>query len=230
MSTLSDTTPPAAILENLFLPPEALDALAAGREWELTPDSIEGADADVYWCDDCRTHHMNWSVWGLRLDADGTLYETLTLVDSDGNWEFSEEFPYGEFDHDEEREATRARWRSYAEHVVRTGRDPVGEFSMGSRKTVTATYVAQFNNSIVGPKVIRVRPAKGKYVPLADAPPDVQAYLADTKEFASLDDLRERALGIDKWVAPDRGRFTITRVLTRSTARKNAAAFLARVE
>lgn len=219
---------PAAILEDLYLPPEALDALAAGREWHLTPDSIEGADADVHWCDDCKTWHLNWSVWGLRLDADGVFYETLTLVDTDGDWDFADEYPYGEFDHAEERAAIRARWREYAEYVVRTGRDPVGEFSSSSR-AVTATYIVQFSPSIVGPRVVRVRPAKGKYVPLTDAPPDVQEYLADTKEFASLADLRERALGIT-WTGPDKGRFTLTRFVTRSTARKNAAAFLARVE
>ena len=218
------------LLADLFLPGEALDAFAAGEEWEHTPDSVDGAEADVNYCDDCRTYHMNWSVWGLRLDAEGTLYETLTLVDSDGNWEFSEEFPYGEFDHAKERAAVRARWREYAAFVARTGEDPVGEFSSSSGQSRTTRYVVQFSSSIVGPRVVRVRPVKGKYVPLNEAPPDVQEYLADTKEFASLDDLRERALGIDKWIAPDKGRFALTRFVTRSTARKNAAAFLARNE
>jgi hypothetical protein len=216
------------LLADLFLPPEALAAFRAGEEWEYEPDSIEGADADVYWCDDCGTWHQVWCVWGLRLDADNTLHETLTLVDSDGNWEFSDEFPYGEHDHDSDRRAMKARWREYAKWVVHNKSDPLGEFSMGSRKTVSKTYIAQFRDSIVGPKVVRVRPAKGKYVPLTDAPPDVQAYLADMKEFASLDDLRERALGIEKWLAPDKGTFTLTRFIARSTARKNATDFLSR--
>jgi hypothetical protein len=215
-------------LIDLCLPAEAIAALAAGEEWEYEPDSIEGADTDVYWCDDCRTYHRNWSVWGLRLDADGTLYETWTTVDTDGDWSFVDEYPYGKFDHDEEREAIHARWRSYAEYVVRTGRDPVDEFGMGSSRTVKQTYIAQFGDSIVGPKVVRVRPAKGKYAPLSEQPAYVREFFRGLEEFASINDLRERAGGIEKWIAPDKGMFTLTRIITRSTARKNAAAFLAR--
>ena len=96
-------------LADLYLPDEALAALAAGEEWEYTPDSTEGVDADVSYCDDCDTYHLTWDVWGLRLDADGTLYETWTAVDSDGDWSFVDEYPYGEFDHGEERAAVRER-------------------------------------------------------------------------------------------------------------------------
>jgi hypothetical protein len=220
-----------AILEDLYLPDEALAALAAGQEWEYTPDSIEGADADVYWCDDCGngTYHMNWSVWGLRLDAHGVLYETLTLVDTDGDWSFVDESPYGEFDHDKEREEVRNRWRSYAQWVVLTGLDPVGEFSSAIRSRTITTYTVQFASSIVGPKVVRVRKAHGKYAPLSEQSVEVRTFFAGIEEFKDIDDMRARAPGIT-WTGPNRATFEISRYdekVTKSTIRRRAALHLA---
>jgi hypothetical protein len=131
-------TAASEVLDSLCLPDEALAALAAGEGWEYTPDSIEGADADCYYCDDCGIYHAIWSVWGLRLDADGTLYETLTSVDTDGDWSFVDEYLYGEFDHALEREQIRLRWRSYAQWVARTGKDPLGEFARAEGATKAA--------------------------------------------------------------------------------------------
>ena len=184
-------------LKDLWLPKEALAALAEGKEWEYTPDSIEGADADVSYCDDCDTYHLTWTVYGLRLDADGTLYETLYLVDTDGDWTGIDEYPYGEFDHTKEYADTRARWRKYTEYVARTGLDPVNDFSATVSLGKNTTYVVQFAPSIVGPKVVRVRRAKGgTYAPLADQPQAVRAFFADLESFTSMDDLRERGHGL----------------------------------
>jgi hypothetical protein len=192
---LKTATPEA--LEALYLPGEALAALAEGREWEYTPDSVEGADADVSYCDDCDTYHINWSVWGLRLDADGVLYETVTLVDTDGDWSYDDEYPVGEFDHSKEYADTRARWRAYYGYVARTGLDPVNDFAADVSLGKHTTWVVQFAASIVGPRVVRVRRAKGgTYMPLAEAPGEVRSFLADTSSFTSMDDLRERGGGL----------------------------------
>lgn len=218
------------LLADLFLPVEALDAFRAGEEWEYTPDTVDGADADVLYCSDCATWHMNWTVWGLRLDADGTLNETLFCVDSDGNWEFSEEFEYGTYDHDSDRKGIMQRWREYAEWVVHNKSDPLGEFSSGGGvEFIPRTWVAQFGDSILGPKVIRVRPLKGKYRPLADAPVEVRQYLADMNEFTSVEDLHTRAMYVDKWLGFNRAQFTV-HVTKRIPAKfmQNALAFLSR--
>lgn len=116
-------------IEDLYLPSEALDALRDGVEWEFQPDSTEGAGANIHWCNDCRTWHQTWSVWGLRLDADGALYEVVWTVDSDGDWGDGDEYPYGTFDHDLDRAQRRAAWREYYRYVVdNNGDDPVEEF------------------------------------------------------------------------------------------------------
>lgn len=116
-------------LDALCLPDEALAALANGVEWEFQPDSTEGADANVYWCDDCETWHQTWSVWGLRLDADGSLYEVEWTVDSDGDWSGEDEYLYGTFDHDLDRAQRKEQWQSYYRYVVdNNGDDPVEEF------------------------------------------------------------------------------------------------------
>jgi hypothetical protein len=213
-------------LASLYLPDEALAALAAGAEWEYTPDSVDGADADVYWCDDCGTWHMNWSVWGLRLDADGVLYETWTAVDTDGDWSFVDEYPYGEFDHAEERAAVRERWRSYARWVVLQGRDPVGEFSSFGRTLTRTIYTVQFSPSIVGPRVVRVRKAHGKYTPLSEQPVEVRTFLADVGEFTDIDDMRARAHGLT-WTG-NRATFEISRYekVTKAEIRRRAARLL----
>jgi hypothetical protein len=219
-------------LASLCLPDEALVALAAGQEWEYTPDSIEGADADVYWCDDCGngTYHMNWSVWGLRLDADGVLYETLTLVDTDGNWDFADESPYGEFDHDKEHEEVRNHWRSYAQWVALTGLDPVGEFSSFGHTLTRTIYTVQFASSIVGPRVVRVRKAHGKYAPLSEQPGEVRTFFEGVEEFKDIDDMRARAHGLT-WTGPNRATFEISRYdekVTKAEIRRRAARCLTR--
>ena len=116
-------------LEDLHLPDEALAALARGDEWEYTPDSAEGTDADVSWCDDCGTWHQTWTVWGLRLDADGTLYETECSVDTDGDWSGVGEYAHGTFNHDLDNDQRKERWKSYSRWVIdNNGEDPIGEF------------------------------------------------------------------------------------------------------
>ena len=217
-------------LEDLYLPDEALAALAAGEAWEYTPDSIEGADADVSYCDDCDTYHLTWDVWGLRLDADGTLYETWTAVDSDGDWSFVDEYPYEEFDHAKERAAVRARWREYAKYVVRTGLDPVGEFSSAIRSRTLTTYTVQFAASIVGPKVVRVRKAHGKYAPLSEQPVEVRTFFEGIEEFKDIDDMRSLAHGLT-WTGPNRAKFTLdfprAEGATKAAIKRRAALHLA---
>lgn len=121
----------ADALAAMHLPDGAIAALRAGEEWEYQPDSVEGADADVHYCDDCGdgTWHLCWSVFGVRLDAEGNLWETETTVDTDGNWEFADEYEYGTYDHMKAHEDAQARFREYARWVVENGRDPADEFT-----------------------------------------------------------------------------------------------------
>ena len=121
----------ADALAALHLPDEFIAALRAGTEWEYQPDSIEGGDADVYYCDDCGdgTWHLVWSVFGLRLDTDGNLYETEWTVDTDGDWDFADEHEYGTYDHMKAHEDAQARFREYAAWVIENGRDPADEFT-----------------------------------------------------------------------------------------------------
>ena len=224
---LKTLTPEA--LAGLYLPDEALAALGLEQEWEYTPDSIECADADCHYCDDCDTYHMTWSVWGLRLDADGTLYETLTSVDTDGDWSFVDEYPYGEFEHDKEREQIRLRWRSYAQWVARTGKDPLGEFSSRETRTAKRTFVVRFSDSIVGPKVTGVRPIKGKYAPLSEQSEEVKRFLSDLHEFKSVEDLHERAWGLS-WKGYHRAEITLdfprAERATKAAIKRRAALYL----
>ena len=217
-------------LDDLYLPDDALAALAAGEAWEYTPDSIEGADADVSYCDDCDTYHLTWDVWGLRLDADGTLYETWTAVDSDGDWSFVDEYPYEEFDHAKECAAVRERWREYAKYVVRTGLDPVGEFSSRETRTLKRTFIVRFSDSIVGPKVTGVRPNKGKYAPLTEQPAEVRTFFEGIEEFKDIDDMRSLAHGLT-WTGPNRAKFTLdfprAEGATKAAIKRRAALHLA---
>ena len=222
-------------LELMDLPDAALLALRDGKEWEYEPESIDGADADAYYCDDCDTWHMMWTVWGLRLDAAGNLYETEWSVDTDGDWAFHDEYPCEEYDHTQARERVRESWREYARWVVRKGRDPLGEFVgyAGVRKTKT-TYTAQFVGTVAGsPRVLRVRRGKEKYAPLSEFPDDVRQFLETDeqgflREFSSLDDLKQRSMNVTWW--GNRGTFTIERttgVNNAAEARKKAREFLA---
>jgi hypothetical protein len=120
-------------LDDLFLPDEALAALAAGEEWEFQPDSCDGGEADVHWCDDCKTWHQTWTVWGLRLDTDGNLYEMEHTVDTDGDWSFVDEYLYGTFDHSAEYARVKERWDEYARWVIdNNGDDPLGNYLSNS--------------------------------------------------------------------------------------------------
>jgi hypothetical protein len=40
-------------LERLDLPDAALLALRDGKEWEYQPETIDGAEADVHYCESC---------------------------------------------------------------------------------------------------------------------------------------------------------------------------------
>lgn len=116
-------------LADLYLPEEAILALRAGDEWEYQPDDASCGDVDVSWCDDCNAWHRTWTVGGLRLDADGTLYETEWSVDEDGDWNFVDEYAHGTLDHDLENTQRDERWKSYYRWVIdHNGEDPIGEF------------------------------------------------------------------------------------------------------
>lgn len=116
-------------LADLYLPEEAILALREGNEWEYQPDDVDCGDADVSWCDDCNAWHQTWTVGGLRLDADGTLYETEWSVDEDGDWSFVDEYAHGTLDHDLEIAQRKERWQSYYRWVIdHNGEDPLGEF------------------------------------------------------------------------------------------------------
>ena len=118
-------------LADLALPAEAFSALAAHTEWEYTPDSVDGATAHADWCDDCETWHQTWSVFGLRLDADGMLWQTARSVDTDGDgWDSSDEWEYTLDDAAcaADYAAAEQSWIDYAAHVAETGEDPLNNY------------------------------------------------------------------------------------------------------
>ena len=198
-----------------FLPEEAIAALQAGEEWEYKPDSIEGVDADLYYCDDCSTWHQVWYVYGLRLDADGNLNETLWSVDADGDWQFVDEYSYDQRrDDEQEYRDMRERWRQYAKWVITNRHDPVGEFTRHKMVKRSRTYTAHLVPTVAGVRVGRVRMLKGKYGTLSDFPVEVREFLqADERgflqEFASLEDARARAMNV-KWWGRNNDRITFT--------------------
>ena len=134
---LSSLSPSA--LADLDLPAEALAALASHTEWEHTPDSVDGATAHAEWCDDCGTWHQDWSVFGLRLDADGTLWSTQHTVDTDGNWDLADETPYTLDDAAcaADYAAAERSWLDYAAHVAETGEDPLENYWVAPCKPAT---------------------------------------------------------------------------------------------
>jgi hypothetical protein len=120
-------------LAALHLPDEALAALADGVEWEFQPDDASCGDTNVYWCDDCETWHQTYTVWGLRLDDDGSLYEVEWVVDSDGDWGSGDEYLYGTYDHDLDCTQRKEQWQSYYRWVIdHNGDDPVEAFTARS--------------------------------------------------------------------------------------------------
>jgi hypothetical protein len=116
-----------AQLTRCYLPDEALRALRDGEGWEFIPDSIDGADEDVSYCDD--RWHRTYTVWGLRLRLDGTLCEVEWSADTDGDRSFAGEYPYGTYNHAAERTQVAARWSAYSRWVDdHNGEDPLREF------------------------------------------------------------------------------------------------------
>jgi len=185
-------------LEDLHLPDEALAALAAGEEWEFTPDSIDGADDDVSYCDDCNTWHRTWAAWGLRLDTDGNLYEVEWTVDTDGDWSHVDEYPYGTYDHDLDNAQRKTRWAYYARWAAEYGEDPVGNFYVSRARDRGVRWQVQFNDSLIGLRVVVRRRGRGTWLRLTDAPARVREFFTGLDEFKSVEDARLRAF-VDRW-------------------------------
>ena len=179
-------------IEDLALPAEALAALAAHTEWEYTPDSVDGATAHADWCDDCETWHQSWSVFGLRLDAEGTLWNTVHTVDTDGDWSFADETPYGDDAFMEDVAAAERSWQAYAAHVAETGEDPLDNYWVAPREPATRATRWRVTFGEEGGKVVVREARRGTrtYTP-EQLPPPVRAYLClgpanEVAEFATL--------------------------------------------
>ena len=192
-------------LADLALPAEALAALASHTEWEYTPDSVEGASSHAEWCDDCRTFHQSWSVFGLRLDADGTLWNTLHTVDTDGDWNFADETPYGDDAFMEDVAAAERSWLDYAAHVAETGEDPLDNYWVAPRRLTPRITRWRVSFGEEGGKVVVREARRGtrSYAP-AQLPAPVRAYLCLTGEdevegFDSLNALRAQATEV-RWI------------------------------
>ena len=179
-------------LNDLHLPAEALAALAAHTEWEYSPDSVDGATAHAD-CDDCATWHQSWSVFGLRLDADGTLWSTQHTADTDGDWSFVDETPYnlGDAAYAADADAAERSWLDYAAHVARTGDDPLDNYWVARGPTTRATRWRVTFGEQGGKVVVReARRGTRTYLP-AQLPAPVRAYLCLNEneavaEFATL--------------------------------------------
>lgn len=181
-------------LADLALPAEALAALAAHTEWEYTPDSVEGATAHADWCDDCETWHQTWSVFGLRLDAEGRLWNTQHTVDTDGNWSFVDETPYTLDDAAYAADAAAAEqsWLDYAAHVAESGEDPLDNYWVAPREPATRVTRWRVTFGEEGGKVVVREARRGtRTYPPAQLPAPVRAYLClnegnEVAEFATL--------------------------------------------
>jgi hypothetical protein len=212
-------------LDDLFLPDEARVALEEGHEWEFQPDSIEGADATSYFCDDCDTWHQVWTAWGLRLDVNGTLFEVEWDVDSDGDWQVSDEYAYGTFDHAKSHAESKESWLNYARWVVRHKDDPLNNFGWSARPDrKERVWTVDFAPSVASPVVRRARAGKKKFIPVSEFPAHLRVFLcADErgmmKDFASWDDFKARAMNL-VWVSDTRATLTIGETVYPTSARK----------
>jgi hypothetical protein len=202
---LSSLSPDA--LNDLHLPAGALAALAAHTEWEYTPDSVEYGNEHADWCDDCDGWHRSWSVFGLRLDADGTLWNTLHTVDADGNWDLADETPYTLEDaaYTEDAAAAERSWQAYAARVAETGEDPLDNYWVAPREPATRITRWRVTFGEEGGKVVVREARRGtrSYTP-AQLPAPVRAFLCLTGEnevegFDSLDALRAQATEV-RWI------------------------------
>jgi hypothetical protein len=168
---------------------------------------VDGATAHAEWCDDCETWHQSWSVFGLRLDADGTLWNTQYTVDTDGNWDLADETPYTLEDaaYTEDAAAAERSWQAYAAHVAETGEDPLDNYWVAPRGPTTRTTRWRVTFGEEGGKVVVREARRGArtYIP-AQLPAPVRAFLCLTGEdevegFDSLDALRAQATEV-RWV------------------------------
>lgn len=182
------------VIDNLGLPEEALAALRDGVEWEYEPMSVEGTQEEAnrdgdHW-------FLTWTVFGLRIDAKGTLYETEWSVDTGGNWDWSDEHPYGTYDHAAAYAAVRQGWREYAAHVAQTGDDPLcNYFVSGSRDE---RWQFRATDSIVGIKIVVRRNSRGAWLRLSDTPEYVQTYFEGIETFKNVADLRTCGY-VERW-------------------------------
>lgn len=193
-------------LADLSLPDAALAALAAHTEWEYTPDSVAFGNEHASWCDDCTTWHRSWSVFGLRLDTDGVLWTTIHSVDTDGDWDLSDEVPYSPDDAPFVEDATAAEqsWKDYAAFVARTGDDPLDNYWVSRPKARVTRWRVTFAEEGGAVVVREARRGARTYLP-DQLPPEVRSYLclpdgaATVEGFTSLDALRNQATEV-RWV------------------------------
>ena len=181
-------------LADLALPAEALAALAAHTEWEYTPTRVDGATAHADWCDDCDTYHQTWSVFGLRLDAEGRLWNTQYIVDTDGDWDLADETPYTPDDAAcaADYAASEQSWLDYAAHVAETGEDPLDNYWVAPCEPATRVTRWRVTFGEEGGKVVVREARRGTrtYTP-EQLPAPVRAYLClgpanEVAEFATL--------------------------------------------
>lgn len=137
-------------LAELFesFPPEAkrvYESGAEGEEWKEGRDSIEGADAWYYFCDDCENWHKSWFVpeYVVRL---GRVDLVVHDVDTDGDWDICDEFnaldadDMARYERDFGCEAWGAQYDEYARHVAETGEDPCDEFIVKTSDKETQSW------------------------------------------------------------------------------------------
>ena len=181
-------------LADLALPAEALAAFESHTEWEYTPDSVECGSEHADWCDDCDTYHRSWSVFGLRLDAEGRLWNTQHTVDADGNWDLADETPYTLDDAAcaADYAAAERSWLDYAAHVAETGEDPLENYWVAPCEPATRVTRWRVTFGEQGGKVVVREARRGTrtYTP-EQLPALVRAYLClgpanEVAEFATL--------------------------------------------
>lgn len=171
------------------LPQEAQDALALGTEWEQERNDIGGEDAWASYDDDYEGAdgwRQYWYPRHFRVE-DEKLYEVVEIVDTDGNWEFSDEAEVGTPEHarmldDLSYEKFQQTWREYAEWVVENGEDPLGNYFVQSTRKAKQKWQFLYSNSITGPRLVGARRnGRGPWINAAELPEEVLSYLLADK-------------------------------------------------
>lgn len=142
--------------------PAAWSAMETGGNWESLPESADCMEWIPHWCDDCECWHECWHGIGWEVEG-GSVVMSEWTCDSDGNWDsdcatlYREDPEYCDTAVDRLlQDSTRAYLR-YAEHVAKTGDDPLGQFYVRTRIEGKEKWQVRFRAAIGGAVLVGAR-------------------------------------------------------------------------